>query len=450
MNKYVLVLLLLVGSSPASWALDSDTRGYLNALEDFSDAGYLDAAALERVYAGCQEGVLPLPITEKQASVNPQHRVVYEILLDWHKAPLDFDRVCNWANEKHHKLHTRQEEQKSARSATKYFAPPPPPVALATTFGLSCAIADDDSLQCWGGQRGAMYGLRLAAHVAPAVLLLPSLFFGNFGRVKPILWHGFKKLLTAIAHAVIEGPIPVPPQVSNVQSIALGRNHGCALLHGGRVRCWGSNSWGQSTPPDNLGHATAVVCGEAHTCVLQADHVLRCFGRNRYGESEYANHLQSVLKVFAGPESTCVVFLDGTARCYGGNKVGLFDDLQDVDNFSLSDSTSCVVFQDHVAHCEGIYLPIDLFQINKIDQYGYMGCALFVNQTVSCWNLLSKDYVPTPSPKRAVIDLALAKEHVCLIYDDSTVECFGSNHFGEVSSPPHLRIKAGSTRAPAI
>ncbi|MCL2259352.1 MAG: hypothetical protein FWC18_05970 [Cystobacterineae bacterium] len=53
----------------------------------------------------------------------------------------------------------------------------------------------------------------------------------------------------------------------------------CALQANGTVRCWGSNTYGQATVPENL-NAVAIVGGEIYNCALQADSTVRCWGDN--------------------------------------------------------------------------------------------------------------------------------------------------------------------------
>ncbi|MDQ4052295.1 MAG: hypothetical protein M3237_06275, partial [Actinomycetota bacterium] len=100
-----------------------------------------------------------------------------------------------------------------------------------------------------------------------------------------------------------ENPGPLAP-LPGVTSVAVGGDHACALVAGGRVRCWGANGVGQlgtnntdaqtgavlvqqDTDPDAndpLSGATALVAGDSHTCALLSSGRVRCWGLNSRGQ----------------------------------------------------------------------------------------------------------------------------------------------------------------------
>ena len=145
-------------------------------------------------------------------------------------------------------------------------------------------------------------------------------------------------------------------RVSGVLSLALGRDHSCALLVGGLVRCWGGNEAGQLglgdtamhfdqlpyqlAPLDLGGEAVALDAGSEHTCALMADGTARCWGANGFGQlgightspigaSEPVSAAtttvdldQAATAISAGGESTCALLTDGSVRCWGRNDKG--------------------------------------------------------------------------------------------------------------------------------
>ncbi|MCU0686775.1 MAG: hypothetical protein MUF34_31765 [Polyangiaceae bacterium] len=96
--------------------------------------------------------------------------------------------------------------------------------------------------------------------------------------------------------AVLVAPGGAP--LGGVQALAVGSSHGCAIVAGGEVRCWGSNTYGQlgdpevpATPGGVLDKPSAVLVklasGQPLTGVLGlalGEHHMRCWGLNEYGQ----------------------------------------------------------------------------------------------------------------------------------------------------------------------
>ena len=132
--------------------------------------------------------------------------------------------------------------------------------ALEVTCGRAhaCARVEGDRVYCWGASRvgqlgeGAGTGRNLAAPV---------------------------------------------PSLSAVVEVRAGNDHTCARLRDGEVWCWGANDWGQiggdplGSPdhgplraPDASFGADELAVGGRHSCVLRGSKV-RCWGSNDWGQS---------------------------------------------------------------------------------------------------------------------------------------------------------------------
>jgi hypothetical protein len=104
---------------------------------------------------------------------------------------------------------------------------------------------------------------------------------------------GFCFALLAPGAARAAGPVVgwgsgAPPPFS-ASAIAVGFEHYCAIdALSGAVICWGSNGWGQATPPSSVngtaGSASAITAGYAHSCAIQAGTgAVVCWGNPVYG-----------------------------------------------------------------------------------------------------------------------------------------------------------------------
>ena len=143
---------------------------------------------------------------------------------------------------------------------------------------------------------------------------------------------------------------PTSPAAGQIDA---GRNHTCAILPGGAVRCWGFGREGElgygntktigddETPaaagPVNLGTgrtAVAVSAGDFHTCALLDDATVRCWGFGGNGRLGYGAQAtigdnetpgsagpvdlgadRTAKAITAGGAHTCALLDDNTVRC---------------------------------------------------------------------------------------------------------------------------------------
>jgi alpha-tubulin suppressor-like RCC1 family protein len=147
--------------------------------------------------------------------------------------------------------------------------------ALALGGAHACALLDDASVKCWGGNSYGQLGLGDDEHRGDQP--------GELGDALPSVDLG------ADARAI---------------AIAAGGFHSCALLDDGSVRCWGYGLYGQlgqgdtrarGDQPGELGpnlpaielgsgrRALSLACGSLHACALLDDRSLKCWGWNQAG-----------------------------------------------------------------------------------------------------------------------------------------------------------------------
>ena len=198
---------------------------------------------------------------------------------------------------------------------------------IAAGGKTTCAVLLDKTVKCWGSNDSGQIGT------------------GSMNRTEyagPVHVHATRSGKTLLAH---------------VQKVAVGHNHTCSLLEGGKVKCWGTNrgstltsnvydssfktvpnpvfvseSKSDFTPLSNVIDISA---GKEHTCGVLSDKRLKCWGRQWSGQlghgsrskSSYPRHvvtsgknknpLEDVVSVYAHDGYTCALLSSNEVKCWG-------------------------------------------------------------------------------------------------------------------------------------
>ncbi len=204
--------------------------------------------------------------------------------------------------------------------------------------------------------------------------------------------------------------------VSNVTSLASGPQHNCAVMQNssttltGKIMCWGSNGSGrlgdnsstssttpvyvQVSPAVALTNAVSVSTGKDHTCALMANGGIKCWGENIFGQlgiNSTTDSLTAVdvigygpvyskraVRVYAGDGFTCAISSVNELKCWGSNASGQLGQ----DNLvNLGDGASEM---EALASAAAINLGTGRTPID-IAIAGASVCALLDNATIKCW-----------------------------------------------------------------
>ncbi len=239
-----------------------------------------------------------------------------------------------------------------AVTAASTIATVPTARKVAVGFEHTCALTSVAGVQCWGHNQ-----------------------FGQVG--------------SGSTAEMLTRPTAVSGLGSGVASVAAGEDHTCAVLTGGTVRCWGSNTWGMlgngtltdaRTPVavSGLSGIRQVAPGGAHSCAVTTAGKVSCWGLNDAGELGDGTTTQSLrpravvglprpaVDVATGVHHSCAVLDDRSLWCWGWNFYGQLGALEGRDtgvptrvslpavaDVSARLDSTCATTTTGVAYCWG-------------------------------------------------------------------------------------------------
>ena len=202
------------------------------------------------------------------------------------------------------------------------------------------------------------------------------------------------QLGSAVATNVSAAPVAVAG-LGAVATLALGGEHSCAATLGGAMRCWGRNREGQlgnGTAVDSAavvdvaglsGGVRAIAAGYFHSCAVVSNGRVKCWGSNEYGELGNGGAtgsgarsalpvdvvgISDAIDVVAGRYFTCALRSGGGVRCWGDNT-----------NSALGNGSSG----------GRIAAPVDVTGLAApaiaLTSGGFNPCAVLVSGAVQCW-----------------------------------------------------------------
>jgi alpha-tubulin suppressor-like RCC1 family protein len=255
----------------------------------------------------------------------------------------------------------------------------------------TCALLDDKTVSCWGGNGNGQLGIGLSTNLpTPTPVGLSAVKGIALGDQHTCAWFldgtmkcwgdNFSGQLGDATN--IDSNVPTSVALSGVEQVAAGGEHTCALVTGGTVKCWGRNSRGQlgdntdtdrNVPTAVVGLPTRVAeiaAGRYHTCAITADNQVLCWGFGIATGSTvdrltpaYAS-ISAAAHIAAGAEHTCALMTTGGVGCWGSGFWG-----------QLGDGT----FADHL---DAVFIESGFSQIAA---GGYSTCGIKTDGTLKCW-----------------------------------------------------------------
>jgi alpha-tubulin suppressor-like RCC1 family protein len=336
-------------------------------------------------------------------------------------------------------------------------------VAIQAAALSTCALMEDGTVRCWGGNVEGQLGIGKEADA----------FLESYVPVEVVGVAGAKKLWSTASYSWGGGhsdgytdtscaqkqdgsmqcwghdglvfgdgeyknqPAPIAvAALANIVEYAAASGHACSVGADKVAKCWGSNAFGvagvgnderelkTATPVKDFTDAVDVGCGQNHCCGLKADGAVSCWGygsSGQLGNGDTVNTnapvavsgLADATQLAVITNSTCALKKDGSVVCWG----------QDFDKVPVA--------------VEGAT------DITSLDGEGF-ACGVKSDKTVVCWGQNSygqlgdgtrDDRVRKAAPVKGlanVVSVSVGVHHACALLEDNSVKCWGKNGRGQL------------------
>ena len=274
-------------------------------------------------------------------------------------------------------------------------------------------------------------------------------------------------------------PTSTPPSQqirTGYQQFDLGTSHGCAIKADNSIVCWGSNKYGQASPPS--GQFKEVNVGTSHSCAIKMDNTVMCWGSNeslsatlQSGKVITGSYIGQAnppagLKfqhIEASRWQTCGILMNGYLECWGGDTEITIDGKSQLDQskpkidiprgvFSQVDlgyRKHCAVQPDGSVSCWGFYpKPVPVGKYKQLSMGFWHNCGVLTTGQVNCWtNTNPEDFAISNPPSGTFIQVSAGSGYTCGIRTDWNVICwinagtgttYGANDtdYGQATPPP--------------
>jgi alpha-tubulin suppressor-like RCC1 family protein len=260
-------------------------------------------------------------------------------------------------------------------------------------------------------------------------------------------------------------PANTRPPAPRVKHIVAGYEHTCALFDGGGVRCWGMGANGRlgtgatvnigddetpATIPDVVlgGRAVQITAGRDHTCARLDTGKVRCWGANAEGQLGYV-HTRDIgddetpaaagdvsldepaTQIVAGAAHTCALLGSGRVRCWGASPEGQTG--QGLDGRNIGDDEVPTAFP-----------ALDLgARVTQLSSAHGPICALLEGGAVRCWGPVvgstADRYTPAAEHPNVALGVPAVRlgsgagaGHTCAITAAGRLRCWGLSSAGEL------------------
>ena len=213
--------------------------------------------------------------------------------------------------------------------------------------------------------------------------------------------------------------------------VTTGSAHSCGLTTSGTVECWGSNVYGQSSPPSDT--FAMVSAGQNHTCGVTTAGSIECWGSTADDRSSAPSGTFAM--VSAGGYHGCAVTLSGSVECWGYNVHGQSSPPSGTfATVTAGDYHTCGLTTSGNVECWGAVSSAPAGSFDMVSGEGtWHSCGVTTSGSVECWG--SDSYGESSPPWGSFDMVGAGSSHTCGVTTSGSVECWGLDSSGQASPP---------------
>ncbi len=270
-------------------------------------------------------------------------------------------------------------------------------VAIAAGDAFSCALLDDETVQCWGNNLNGQLGLGDT---------------NNRGDESNEMGQNLLTVELEASHKIKRG-----------DAVIATSQHTCSVLDNDQIKCWGDNTRGQ------LG------LGDIRSRGVQLNEMGARLPSIQLGDT--------VKSVNVNKDFACAILNNDQVKCWGDNTRGQL-------GINSSQTSIGQVLDDMGDALPTVPLQGKTSQLSLGDRFA---CALLENSTVKCWGnnlngqlglgdrnargdgVLRISSLPVDlGTGRTAKAIGTGTSHACAILDDDSLKCWGNNLHGQLGS----------------
>ena len=252
--------------------------------------------------------------------------------------------------------------------------------------------------------------------------------------------------LIALALAALCAAAAAPgAHAAGYRGLSVDGTHACAIrADDDAIVCWGSNGFGESTPP--AGRYAAVYAGGLHTCATRLlDRTARCWGWNA---AYYERFLPTgpVASIANGVFFICWLSGDGRAGCSDkGPTCDICEDGVPLSETPPGSFTAVTAGYDHACAIRAADGTLACWGDDAFGEAspppgafvavsaGYdFTCGVRADRALVCWGWDMDGRAPPPGSFATV---SAGVQHACALRTDGSLACWGPDVFGETDPP---------------